>query len=139
MRDFSLTPKPSGRASHRKANRTSKPLRYYVQRRAGDDYRMLARFDGPTKAPVAWDELDPKDDLRSRFTVLTVPARLASLKVHAGRLQETPCRTRPAGRGKFLRRCCRRPETVLRDEDPRAPSRIQRRSESLRWTLMHLA
>jgi len=45
MRDFSLTPKPSGRASHRKANRTSKPLRYYVQRRAGDGHRMLARFD----------------------------------------------------------------------------------------------
>jgi bifunctional non-homologous end joining protein LigD len=39
-----------------------------------------ARPNAGVSMPVAWDELDPKDDLRSRFTVLTVPARLASLK-----------------------------------------------------------
>jgi len=39
-----------------------------------------ARPNAGVSMPLAWDELDPKDDLRSRFTVLTVPARLASLK-----------------------------------------------------------
>jgi len=39
-----------------------------------------ARPKAGVSMPVAWDELDPKDDLRSRFTLPTVPARLASLK-----------------------------------------------------------
>jgi bifunctional non-homologous end joining protein LigD len=30
--------------------------------------------------PLAWDELDAKEDLRKRFNVLNVPERLAKLR-----------------------------------------------------------
>ena len=52
MRDFSLTPEPSGRASHRKAYRTSKPLRYYVQRHAATrlHYDFRLELDGVLKS-----------------------------------------------------------------------------------------
>jgi len=43
-------------------------------------FSARARRDAGVSTPVAWDELDHKDDLRKRFTVLTVPERLASLK-----------------------------------------------------------
>jgi bifunctional non-homologous end joining protein LigD len=39
-----------------------------------------ARPNAGVSVPLWWDELDPKDDLRARFTVLNVPQRLAALK-----------------------------------------------------------
>ena len=30
--------------------------------------------------PLAWEELDPKEDVRLRFNVRNVPARVASLR-----------------------------------------------------------
>jgi bifunctional non-homologous end joining protein LigD len=43
-------------------------------------FSARARADAGVSTPVAWDELDAKEDLRKRFTVLTVPERLARLK-----------------------------------------------------------
>jgi len=44
MRDFSITPEPSGRASRRRGTRKAKPLRYYIQRHAASrlhyDFRL---------------------------------------------------------------------------------------------------
>jgi bifunctional non-homologous end joining protein LigD len=39
-----------------------------------------ARPQAGVSVPLAWEELDPKEDLRQRFNVRNVPARLASLK-----------------------------------------------------------
>jgi bifunctional non-homologous end joining protein LigD len=39
-----------------------------------------ARPDAGVSVPLAWDELDPKEDLRPRFNVANVPQRLARLK-----------------------------------------------------------
>ena len=39
-----------------------------------------ARPNAGVSVPLAWDELDPKEDVRPRFNVLNVPERLASLK-----------------------------------------------------------
>jgi bifunctional non-homologous end joining protein LigD len=39
-----------------------------------------ARPNAGVSVPLAWEELDPKEDLRLRFDVRNVPARLASLK-----------------------------------------------------------
>jgi bifunctional non-homologous end joining protein LigD len=39
-----------------------------------------ARPNAGVSVPLAWEELDPKEDVRSRFNVRNVPARLASLK-----------------------------------------------------------
>jgi bifunctional non-homologous end joining protein LigD len=39
-----------------------------------------ARPNGGVSVPLAWEELDPKDDVRLRFNVRNVPQRLASLK-----------------------------------------------------------
>ena len=43
-------------------------------------YAPRARPGAGVSVPLAWDELDPKDDLRARFNVLNVPKRLARLK-----------------------------------------------------------
>ena len=43
-------------------------------------FSARARPDAGVSTPVSWDELDAKDDIRRRFTVLTVPGRLASQK-----------------------------------------------------------
>jgi bifunctional non-homologous end joining protein LigD len=43
-------------------------------------YSPRARPGADVSVPLAWDELDPKDDLRARFNVLNVPKRLARLK-----------------------------------------------------------
>ena len=43
-------------------------------------YSPRARPGAGVSVPLAWDELDPKDDLRARFNVLNVPKRLARLK-----------------------------------------------------------
>jgi bifunctional non-homologous end joining protein LigD len=43
-------------------------------------YSPRARQGAGVSVPLAWDELDSKDDLRSRFDVLSVPKRLARLK-----------------------------------------------------------
>jgi bifunctional non-homologous end joining protein LigD len=43
-------------------------------------YSPRARPGAGVSVPLAWDELDPKDDLRARFNVLNVPQRLARLK-----------------------------------------------------------
>ena len=39
-----------------------------------------ARASAGVSVPIAWDELDPKHDLRARFTLLSVRERLAVLK-----------------------------------------------------------
>jgi len=43
-------------------------------------YSPRARPGAGVSVPLAWDELDPKDDLRGRFNVLNVPKRLARLQ-----------------------------------------------------------
>jgi bifunctional non-homologous end joining protein LigD len=43
-------------------------------------YSPRARPGAGVSVPLAWDELDPKDDLRARFNVLNVPKRLARLR-----------------------------------------------------------
>jgi bifunctional non-homologous end joining protein LigD len=43
-------------------------------------FSARARAEAGVSTPVAWDELDAKDDLRGRFTVQTVPERLAQQK-----------------------------------------------------------
>jgi len=43
-------------------------------------YSPRARPGAGVSVPLAWDELDPKDDLRARLHVLNVPKRLARLK-----------------------------------------------------------
>ena len=43
-------------------------------------YAPRARPGAGVSVPLAWDELDPKDDLRARFNVLNVPKRLARLQ-----------------------------------------------------------
>jgi bifunctional non-homologous end joining protein LigD len=43
-------------------------------------YSPRARPGAGVSVPLAWDELDPKDDVRPRFTLHNVPKRLARLK-----------------------------------------------------------
>jgi bifunctional non-homologous end joining protein LigD len=43
-------------------------------------YSPRARPNAGVSVPLAWDELDPKDDIRARFNVQNVPQRLAALK-----------------------------------------------------------
>jgi bifunctional non-homologous end joining protein LigD len=43
-------------------------------------YSPRARTNAGVSVPLSWDELDPKDDVRTRFDVQSVPKRLASLK-----------------------------------------------------------
>lgn len=43
-------------------------------------YSPRARANAGVSVPLSWDELDPKDDVRTRFDVQSVPKRLASLK-----------------------------------------------------------
>jgi bifunctional non-homologous end joining protein LigD len=43
-------------------------------------YSPRARPGAGVSVPLAWDELDPKDDVRPRFNVLNVPKRLTRLK-----------------------------------------------------------
>jgi bifunctional non-homologous end joining protein LigD len=43
-------------------------------------YSPRARANAGVSVPLSWDELDPKDDVRTRFDVRSVPKRLASLK-----------------------------------------------------------
>ena len=43
-------------------------------------YSPRARPGAGVSVPLAWDELDPKDDLRARFNVLNLPKRLAQVK-----------------------------------------------------------
>jgi bifunctional non-homologous end joining protein LigD len=43
-------------------------------------YSPRARPNAGVSVPLAWDELDPKDDVRARFSVQNVPQRLAALK-----------------------------------------------------------
>jgi bifunctional non-homologous end joining protein LigD len=43
-------------------------------------FSARARADAGVSTPVAWDELDAKEDLRKRFNVQTVPERLAREK-----------------------------------------------------------
>jgi bifunctional non-homologous end joining protein LigD len=43
-------------------------------------YSPRARANGGVSVPLLWDELDPKDDVRTRFNAQNVPKRLASLK-----------------------------------------------------------
>jgi bifunctional non-homologous end joining protein LigD len=42
-------------------------------------YSTRAMPAATVSVPLHWDELDPKHDLRSRFTVATVPARMESI------------------------------------------------------------
>src|SRR6185503_11035698 len=43
-------------------------------------YSTRALPTATVSVPLHWDELDPKKDLRSRFTVATVPARMESIE-----------------------------------------------------------
>jgi bifunctional non-homologous end joining protein LigD len=43
-------------------------------------FSARARPDAGVSTPLAWDELSKKDDVRGRYTVQTVPQRLATLK-----------------------------------------------------------
>jgi bifunctional non-homologous end joining protein LigD len=43
-------------------------------------YSPRARSNAGVSVPLAWEELNPKEDVRLRFNLLDVPARLASLK-----------------------------------------------------------
>jgi bifunctional non-homologous end joining protein LigD len=43
-------------------------------------YSPRARANAGVSVPLSWDELNPKDDVRTRFDLQSVPKRLASLK-----------------------------------------------------------
>ena len=43
-------------------------------------FSARARPGAGVSTPLAWDELDEGEDLRQKFTVQTVPQRLATLK-----------------------------------------------------------
>jgi len=42
-------------------------------------YSPRARAGAGVSVPLAWDELDPKEDIRSRFNLRNLPKRLARL------------------------------------------------------------
>jgi bifunctional non-homologous end joining protein LigD len=67
----------------KKALRTNKIFVDYLRNTRGATavapYSTRALPTATVSVPLHWDELDPKKDLRSRFTVSTVPARMESI------------------------------------------------------------